>query len=126
MTARRRSIMIFSRKFAARQFLLKGGASLELDGAFDLHRQADAADGEDHFGRQSLIAFELAAADGGPHRLLDLALRGDADLLEKFAHADVQYILVHDRLAKVPETWPAWLTFYPCRRRKTTAKTRAR
>src|SRR5580692_3805928 len=101
-TTRRRAIMFVSRKFDGRPRRL-----LQLDGAFDLHRQADPFDGEDHFGRQGLIAFELAAADGSPHRLLDLALRGDADFLEEFAHADVQYILVHDRLVKVPETWPA-------------------
>src|SRR5580700_1488996 len=108
---------------AARQFSLTGQRLLQLDGAFDLHRQADPFDREDHFGRQSLIAFEFAAADGGSHRLLDFALRGDADLFEKFAHADVQCILVHDRLVKVPERWLSCLTFYPYRRANTTAKT---
>jgi hypothetical protein len=56
-------------------------------------RKRNAADGQHHSGRQLLIALQLSGlADG----FLDLALRGDADLLEKFAQAGVENIFVHD------------------------------
>src|SRR3984893_6993180 len=42
---------------------------------------------------------------------------------EKFAYAEVQCMFVHDRLVKVPERWLSLLTFYPCKRANTTAKT---
>jgi hypothetical protein len=82
---------------------LKASFSFELDRALDLDREAYAFDGQYRFGRQCLVSFQSAAADGRPHRLLDIALRGDADFLEKLAHADVESILIHDRLLKVPE-----------------------
>jgi hypothetical protein len=33
---------------------------------------------------------------------------------QKFANAHVEFFLIHDRLAKVPERWLFRLTFYPC------------
>src|SRR5579864_3730931 len=81
-------------------------ALFQLDGAFDFDRQTDAVDGQRRLCGQCFVALELAAADGAAHRLLDLALRRDADLFQKFAHADVQGLFVHDRLLKVPERWP--------------------
>ena len=56
---------------------------------FDLGRdfmgEVHAADGEDHPARQLFVALEAAVLDGVAHRLFDLALRGDADLFQKFA-----------------------------------------
>ena len=39
--------------------------------------EADAAEGEDHFRRQLLVALEAAGRDRVAHRLFDLALRGE-------------------------------------------------
>src|ERR1700704_107985 len=70
----------------------------EFDLVGDLVRKIDAADGENHFGRQFFVALETAGSDGVAHRLFNLALRGDADLLEKSAQAGVENIFVHDDL----------------------------
>jgi hypothetical protein len=80
--------------------------SVKLDGALDLDRQAEAFDGEQYLGRQGLIAFQPAAGDGRAYRLLDFALRRDADFFQKLAYTDIESFLVHDRLSKVPERWP--------------------
>src|SRR6202166_1791203 len=59
-------------------------------------RQADAAEGQNHFGRQLLVALEAAVGHRVAHRLLDLTLRGDADFLEKSAQAGVEDVFVHE------------------------------
>src|SRR5580704_12235387 len=119
ISERRKSYIAGSRTLASPAF------SFELDVALDLDRKADAVERQDHFHRQSLVALELAAGDGFAHRLLDLALRGDADLLKKLAHAHVEYVLVHDRLAKVPERWPQAAALYRVGRRQTTGRSAA-
>src|ERR1700738_5057074 len=63
--------------------------------------EVDAAEGENHFGRQLLVALEAAARDRVAHRLLDLALRGDADLLQKSTQAGVENDFVHDALPRL-------------------------
>src|ERR1700746_1489293 len=73
-------------------------ALAQLDLVGDLMRQADAAERENHFGRQLFVALETAGFHRVAHRLFDLALRGDADLLEKFAQAGVENVFVHGRL----------------------------
>src|SRR3954454_13848445 len=76
----------------------KGGSLPQFDLVGDLMGEADAADGENHPGRQFLVALEAAGFQRVAHRLLDFALRGDADLLEEFAQAGVENVFVHDRL----------------------------
>jgi hypothetical protein len=70
----------------------------QLDFVGNLVAEADAAHGEDHFGRQFFMALEAAGLHGVAHRLFDFALRGDADLLEEFAQAGVEDVFVHDGL----------------------------
>src|SRR4030088_606371 len=77
----------------------------EFDLVGDLVRKIDAADGENHFGRQFFVALETAGSDGVAHRLFDLALRGDADLLEKSAQAGVENVFVHDGLLMSRMFW---------------------
>src|ERR1700761_1426798 len=67
----------------------------QLDLVADLMREADAADGQHDFRRQLLVAFEAAGRERIAHRLLDLALRGDADLLQEPAQTAVEDVLVH-------------------------------
>src|SRR6516225_4710305 len=57
----------------------------QLDCTVDLDRKPDRADRQHHLCRQRLVPFELAVGKRGADRLLDFALRGNADLLEKFA-----------------------------------------
>src|SRR6202022_233352 len=45
-----------------------------------------------------LVALEAAGFHRVAHRLLDFALRGDADLLEKLAQAGVENVFVHNDL----------------------------
>src|SRR4051794_6750409 len=47
---------------------------------------------------ESLVAAELPGLELLAHRKLDLALRGDAQLLQKPAHRQVEGFLVHARL----------------------------
>src|ERR1700758_3646213 len=61
----------------------------------DLMRETDAADGQHHFCRQLLMALQAAGRERVAHRLLDLALRGDADLLQESAQTGVEDVLVH-------------------------------
>src|ERR1019366_7219781 len=61
-------------------------------------READAAKGQDHPGRQLLMALETAVSDRVAHRLFDFALRSDPDLLEKSAQAGVENVFVHEGL----------------------------
>src|SRR5581483_2598807 len=67
----------------------------QLDLVRDLMAQADAADGQHHLRRQLLMAFQAAGRERLAHRLLDLALRGDADLLQETAQTAVEDVLVH-------------------------------
>src|SRR5437879_2543372 len=67
--------------------------------------EADAAEGEDHLGRQFFVALEAAARDRVAHRLLDFALRGDADLLEKSTQAGIENVFVHVRLLIAPRSY---------------------
>src|SRR6185312_13634605 len=70
----------------------------QLDLVGDLVRKRDAADGQHHLRRQFLVALQRAGLDGVAHGLFDLALRGDADLLQEFPQAGVEDILVHASL----------------------------
>src|SRR6476619_5626650 len=73
----------------------KGGAVLpRFHLAADVDRQIDAADREGRLGGQR-DALELAARGRIAHRLLELALRGHADLLEELAPAHVECVCVH-------------------------------
>src|SRR6266516_1770752 len=81
-------------------------ASFQFDRAFNLDRQPDGLHRQRHFCRQCFVTFQPAAGYGSANCLFDFALRGDADLLEKFAHTHVENVFVHDRLSKVPERWP--------------------
>jgi hypothetical protein len=80
---------------------------LEFKRLGDLMPESERADGDGRLRRQHLVAFDPALgyclADG----FLDLALGGDADLLQKLPDAGVEDILVHDRLLSVS------LTFVP-------------
>jgi hypothetical protein len=60
--------------------------------------EVDAADGENDFGRQFFVALEAAGFERVAHYLFDLALRGDADLLQEFAQAGVEDVFIHDDL----------------------------
>jgi hypothetical protein len=79
-------------------------ALFQLDGAVDLDRQPECSDYKRHLRRQRLVPFELAIGKCGADCLLDFALRGDADLLEKFAYAHIEYFFIHDRFSKTPPT----------------------
>jgi hypothetical protein len=70
----------------------------QLDFVGDLVAEADAAHGQNHFGRQFFMALETAGFHGVTHRLFDFALRGDADLLQEFAQAGIEDVFVHDGL----------------------------
>src|SRR5215475_14758880 len=78
--------------------------SFQLDLAFDLVRQADAAERNRARGREFLVALELALRQGLADGLLDLALRAHPQRLEKFANAAVKDVFVHDRLLCWPLT----------------------
>src|SRR5215831_1704186 len=78
--------------------------SFQLDLAFDLVRQADAAERNRARGREFLVALELALRQGLADGLLDLALRAYPQHLEKFANAAVKDVFVHDRLLCWPLT----------------------
>src|SRR5215472_4225413 len=84
----------------------RGGISLsfQLDLAFDLVRQADAAERNRARGREFLVALELALRQGLADGLLDLALRAYPKHLAKFANAAVKDVFVHDRLLCWPLT----------------------
>src|ERR1700681_4031764 len=65
--------------------------------------KADTADGEHHLRRQLLVALETAGGHCITHRLLDFALRGDADFFQELAQAGVEDVFVHDDLLML---WP--------------------
>src|SRR5258707_15793330 len=87
---------LWQRRRRARRFARRGLPQFDL--VLDLMREVDAADGEDDFGRQFFVALEAAGFHRVAHRLLDLALRGDADFLQKFAQAGVEDVFVHGGL----------------------------
>src|SRR5262245_48641901 len=73
-------------------------ASFQFDGPRDLVGQFDPANHDHRLGRQFFIALETALGDRLPHRLLDLALPGDAECLEKLADTRIEAVLVHRSL----------------------------
>jgi hypothetical protein len=98
------------------QLLWNTGSSAFADLVGDLMGEVDAAEGENHLGRQLLIALEAAARDRVADRLFDLALRGDADLLEKSAQTGVENVFVHEKLLDV-YGWSGWFSMYSPRSR---------
>src|ERR671912_1749520 len=84
----------------------------EFDRAVDLEGEIKLRDFESHPRRQSLMALQPAVGNGCAHRLLDLALGGDAHLLEKLAHTGIDRVFVHPRLplpkAQKPNAFPPW------------------
>src|SRR5262249_23727223 len=70
----------------------------QLDLAFDLVRQADAAERNRARGREFLVALELALRQGLADGLLDLALRAYPQHLEKFANSAVKDVFVNVHL----------------------------
>src|SRR5712692_2967996 len=72
--------------------------SLQLDLAFDLVREVEAAERHGGGRRELFVALDAALRKCLAHRLLDLALGADAERLEKFPDAGVEHVLVHDRL----------------------------
>jgi hypothetical protein len=91
--------------------LSKPGAALaQLDLVIDLVGQANAVDGQNDLRGQLLVTFQLAACKRIAHRLLDLALRGDADPLEKFAQARIEHVLIH---VAPPDVY-GWSGWFAC------------
>src|SRR6266404_4890327 len=70
-------------------------------------REVHPADRQHHFRRQLFVALEAAVGERGAHRYFDLALRGDADFLEKSAQAGVEGVFVHDGLLVFVNSFPA-------------------
>src|SRR5262245_26772307 len=68
---------------------------LQRDPAVDLMGEIELLDGQDHMGLELGLALEFSVRQRLPHRLLDLALRGDPDLLEEFAQLHVEHVFVH-------------------------------
>src|ERR1700674_4198446 len=71
--------------------------SRQFDVAIDLEFEVDPAERHDSLRRQSFAALQPALRNGIAHSVLDLALRGDAELLEELAYAGIENLLVHDR-----------------------------
>src|ERR1051325_6549393 len=69
--------------------------SFELDLALDRPGEADAGDRDGRLGGQLLVALEATVGERLAHRLLDLALGGDAERLEELADAGVEGVFVH-------------------------------
>src|SRR5215472_13996703 len=72
----------------------------QLDRTVDLNRKTNCADCKHYLCRQRLVPFELAIGKRSAHRLPDFALRGNADLFEKFAYAHIERFFIHDRFSK--------------------------
>jgi len=68
---------------------------LELNLAFDLKREINSTERHRRLGWEPLVALELALRQGLPHRLLDLALSGHTQLLEKLSDAGIENVLIH-------------------------------
>src|SRR5689334_12743603 len=73
-------------------------ASFELDLAVDRPAETHPGDRHRRLGGQLLVALEAAVGERLAHRLLDLALGGDAERLEEFADAGVEGVFVHGGL----------------------------
>ncbi len=71
----------------------------ERDFALDSVVQPDALDLDARGRLQLLAALEPTGLDRPAHGALDLALGSDSHPLEKFAHFDVEPVLVHNGLA---------------------------
>src|ERR1700722_5816456 len=69
--------------------------SSQLDIAVDLEREVYAADRDDGFRRQPVDVLQPPVRRRLAHRLLDFALRCDAERPEELAHAGVKGFLVH-------------------------------
>src|SRR5260370_32540504 len=67
----------------------------QRDVLLDYQIRRQALDVEPRPRLELLRALELAGAHGGVHALLDLALRGDAEVLQEVAHGEVERFVVH-------------------------------
>ena len=59
--------------------------------------EADAIKRQHDLRRQPFVSLDAAARNRLAHRLLDLALRGDADLLQEFSQARIEHVFVHEK-----------------------------
>src|SRR5487761_576066 len=83
------------------------GSSFELDVAVEGRLELEARNLQRHPCRERLLAGDRAGRDRLGHRLLDLALRVDADQLEEFPDAEVESFFVHRELLWIPGgPWP--------------------
>src|SRR5579875_3745912 len=81
-------------------------ALFQLDHAVDGMVEAGFTDGQVHARLERFVALELAACHGSTNRLLDLALRRDADDLQKLAQGGIENVFVHCFL--LFGQWRAW------------------
>src|SRR5829696_9730638 len=95
----------------AKTFIRAIVRSLQLDVALDIKAQIQPFNPDRRFGQQRFVALEAAVRKRIAHGQLDLALRCNADLLEKFTHRGVKHFLVHSfllrqaRKASLPVLW---------------------
>src|SRR3954469_5983110 len=75
-----------------------GGTLLQLDLAIEVHVDGEARNLERHLRRKGFGAGDALCGERGGDRLLDLALRVDADHLEELANAHVEVVFVHGAL----------------------------
>src|SRR6476469_8960916 len=68
---------------------------LQLDLAVEAHLQAERRNLQGRIDREALGSGDAPLLDRLVDRLLDLALRADADRLQELAQADVEDFLVH-------------------------------
>src|SRR5262249_31942317 len=73
----------------------KPAALSDNDFACYLVRELERADGQRRHRRELLGTIEAAVGERLPYCLFDLALSGDAELLEKLPDACVQHVLIH-------------------------------
>ena len=71
---------------------------LQLDGAVDLVREPDLADGEHHLRLDGFGPLQAPVGDPCADGLFDLLLRGHAHHLKKFAQRHVEGFFVHGQL----------------------------
>src|SRR5260221_10301365 len=77
------------------------GCSAERDFAVDRVGQPNRLDGQYDLGLERLAAGDPLGGERVAHRLLDLALTGDADDLKEFADFHVEAVFVHPRLLRL-------------------------
>jgi len=70
-------------------------ASVEGNGAVDVEFDPQVREPESHRGAHLLVPAQCSRLHRLAHRLLDLALRGDSDLLQELADLQVEYVFVH-------------------------------